>query len=71
MEIFFPNKKLKKLAADERKCYKELGERRAALFLRRIAEIYAADTLEDLRFYPGHYHELKEDRKGQWACDLD
>ena len=26
---------------------------------------------EDVRFLPGHYHELRGNRKGQWACDLD
>ena len=31
----------------------------------------AADTLEDVRYLPGNYHELTADRKGQWACDLD
>ena len=71
MEIYFPNKKLQKLIEDERRCHKELGDRRATLLQRRIAEMYIAETLEDLRFYPGHYHELKENRKGQWACDLD
>lgn len=30
-----------------------------------------ADTLEDVRYLPGHYHELTESRKEQWACDLD
>lgn len=26
---------------------------------------------EDVRNLPGHYHELRDDRKGQWSCDLD
>ena len=71
MDIFFQDKKLRQLADDERKCKKELGDRRAILFLRRISDMYTVESLEELRAYPGHYHELREDRKGQWACDLD
>ena len=71
MEIFFQTKKLKKLASEPRKCEKELGLKRATLFLERISALYHADTLEDVRYLPGRYHELKEGRKGQWACDLD
>ncbi|MBP3214182.1 MAG: type II toxin-antitoxin system RelE/ParE family toxin [Bacteroidaceae bacterium] len=71
MELIFQDKKLRKCAEDERRCKKELGERRGALFLKRIYDLYSADSLEDLRYYPGHYHELAGDRKGQWACDLD
>jgi proteic killer suppression protein len=30
-----------------------------------------ATTLEDVRNLAGKFHELKGDRKGEWACDLD
>lgn len=71
MDIFFQSKKLEKIASNPRKCLKELGKQRADLFLRRIQELHKAYTLEDVRYLPGHYHELVEERKGQWACDLD
>lgn len=71
MDILFGNRKLEKLANDPRKCKQEMGERRATLFLKRLADLRDADTLEDVRHLPGKYHELKETRKGQWACDLD
>ena len=71
MEIIFQNKKLEKIASDTRKCVKELGQTRAELFLKRLRDLYRADKLEDVRYLPGHYHELREDRKGQWGCDLD
>ena len=71
MEIEVQNKKLRKLAENERKCRKELGERRATLFLQRIDDLVNANTLEDVRYLPGNYHELSANRKGQWACDLD
>lgn len=71
MEIHFNDNKLQKLAEDERKCRKAMGDRRAELFLRRIDNLRNAETLEDVRFLPGHFHELVEDRKGEWGCDLD
>lgn len=71
MEISFGNKKLEKLANDYRRCQKEFGEKRARLYNKRLLDLHNAQTLEDVRYLPGHYHELKEDRKGQWACDLD
>ena len=48
-----------------------MGQRRAKLLLLRIGALSAAETLEDVRYLPGNFHELKADRKGQWACDLD
>ncbi len=71
MDITFQNKKLARQANDDKKCRKELGEQRASLYKQRLSQLSAAETLEDVRFLPGHYHELTGDRKGQWACDLD
>lgn len=71
MDISFRSRKLEKIASNPKKCLKELGKLRTELFLRRLQELYRAYTLEDVRFLPGHYHELTGDRKGQWACDLD
>lgn len=41
------------------------------MYLTRISDFVSADSLEDIRNLPRHYHELVENRKGQWACDLD
>ena len=71
MEIIFDDKRLAKLANDDRKMLKELGAVRAKLFRRRLTQLRAARTLEDVRNLSGNYHELTENRKGQWACDLD
>ena len=71
MDIKFAYKKLRKLANDPRRCKQEMGERRATLFLKRLTDLRDAETLEDVRHLPGRYHELKEARKGQWACDLE
>lgn len=71
MDITFSNNKLKKYAENESLCKKKLGEKKAKLYLARIADFESANSLEDVRYLPGHYHELVENRKGQWACDLD
>lgn len=71
VEITFKSGKLEKLANDLKKCQKEMGEIRSKLFNKRLGDLYNATTLEDVRHLPGHYHELNNDRKGQWACDLD
>ena len=71
MEIKFTDKKLEKLANDDRKMLKELGKARATILRRRLTQLEDARTLEDVRYLPGNYHELTQNRKGQWGCDLD
>jgi proteic killer suppression protein len=71
VNITFGNSKLEKLANHSSKCQKELGKIRAMLFMKRLDDLYNANSLEDVRYLPGHYHELTANRKGQWACDLD
>ena len=71
MNITFDKKKLEKYANNDRLAQKELGKRRADLFKERLDDLMAAQTLEDTRYLPGNFHELKANRKGQWACDLD
>lgn len=71
MVITFTDRKLQALANDDRKRVRELGAARAAKLQQRLDQLRAATTLEDLRFAAGRFHELREDRKGQWACDLD
>ena len=71
MNISFGNKDLKKYANDDRLASRKLGTKRAKVFKQRLDDLRAAETLEDVRHLPGHYHELKENRNGQWSCDLD
>ena len=71
VNITFADKKLQKLANDNRKMQKELGQVRAKILRKRLTQMQDATTLEDVRELPGKYHELTGDRKGQWACDLD
>jgi len=71
MNITFRTKKLEKLANNYRLCQKEFGKKRAELYHKRLQALSGAGTLEDTRNLPGNYHELVQNRKGQWACDLD
>jgi proteic killer suppression protein len=71
VEITFTHKKLEKIVNDDRKLVKEFGKLRADKIKLRLAQLRFATTLEDVRNLPGNYHELKNNRKGQWGCDLD
>jgi len=71
VEITFKNRRLEKLANDYNRSIRELGPKRAKLFIRRLNDLKLADNLEYVKNLPGKYHELVGDRKGQFACDLD
>jgi len=71
MGVSFRTKKLQKLANNSKHCKKKLGEPMAKKVRVRLDAIrLQAETLEDLRYMPGKFHELREDRKGQFACHL-
>ncbi|MBO6622430.1 MAG: type II toxin-antitoxin system RelE/ParE family toxin [Balneola sp.] len=71
MDINFVDKKLEKYANDDRLMFRKLGTLRATKFKQRLNDLSNATTLEDVRDLPGNYHELRENRKGEWACSLD
>ncbi|MEW6702016.1 MAG: type II toxin-antitoxin system RelE/ParE family toxin [Bacteroidota bacterium] len=67
----FCDKKLAKLVNDDRKLEQKMGKVRAEKIRLRLNQLHDAVTLEDVRYLAGNYHELTDNRKGQWACDLD
>lgn len=71
MKILFSNGELEKCAVDESFALKTMGKVRAKLYARRIQSLAAALSFADLKHYPGNFHELVGNRKGQWACNLD
>jgi len=71
MNITFKDKKLEKLVNDDIKLLKEFGKIRTKKMTKRLTSLRYANTLEDTRNLPGNFHELTENRKGQWACDID
>jgi len=71
MDISFASKKLAKLCNSQKEMRGKLGARGAEKLAQRLAELAAADTLEDMRHLPNaRCHELTADRKGQLAVDL-
>jgi len=71
MKITFKDKDLEKCALNAKYGLKKLGARRNATYLKRLGVLQNIDNLSQAKFYPGNFHELIGDRKGQWACDLD
>ncbi|MBI9060263.1 MAG: type II toxin-antitoxin system RelE/ParE family toxin [Labilibaculum sp.] len=71
MIITFTNKKLKKYANNHKLAIQKLGAKRAEIFQKRLDDLATAESFADLEFLPGRYHQLKENRKDQWSCDLD
>jgi len=71
MEIAFASRKMEKMCNSAKEMRAKLGDRDAGLLQRRLAEMKAADTLDELCKVPGaRCHELTGDRKGQLAVDL-
>jgi proteic killer suppression protein len=71
VNITFKNKKLEKLSNDFNASCKQLGWRRAELFFKRLNALRIVDCLDEIKVFPGRFHELSGNRKGQWSCDLD
>jgi toxin HigB-1 len=71
LEITFKDKILKKCANNLKLLKKTYGTKRAEYILQRLLDLQNVSNLEEVRNLPGHYHELKANRKGQWACNLD
>lgn len=71
MNITFTDKKIEELSNNDRKLQKEFGKLRAEKIKARLAQLSSATNLEEVRYLPGNFHELTNNRKGQWACDLD
>lgn len=71
MTIEFDTKKLEKTFADEKAIKRTYGNRAAAV-MRRLAELDAAETLEDMYAIPAaNCHELTgAERRGCFALDI-
>lgn len=71
MKVCFDNKDLELYATEARAALKALGKLRAKLYAKRLFSLRSALNFEALRQFPGNFHELVGNRKGQWACNLD
>jgi plasmid maintenance system killer protein len=70
VEISFANRKLQKLCESDKELRKAYGSDGAKKVRRRLSDLRAATTLEDMRNLPGRIHELEGGRDGQLAIDL-
>ena len=70
MEISFRTKRLRDDCNDNRRLEARYGRDMAKVIARRLDDLRAARTLEDLRNLPGRLHELRGDRAGQLSLDL-
>lgn len=71
MDIKFDNKKLENYANNDKQGVKGLGKLMHKKYKMRLDQLRASSSLQDVKNQPGKFHELTENRKGQWACDLD
>ncbi len=71
MNISFNTKKLAKIFNSRREIIKEYGEVRGKAIIGRMGVLLAANCLEDVPpVPPPRRHELRENRKGQFAVDI-
>lgn len=72
MDIKFKTKKLQKKYNNQKLLIRSHGKRQANLIRRRLDELLAVTSLNDLMLLPGpRCHELKGNRAGQFSVDLD
>ena len=71
MEINFQNHRFAQQCSQKKKLKKKHGQIRARKIMQRLGALGAANTLADMRYFPGRCHELKGDHAGQLALDLD
>ena len=70
LEVLFSDKKLQKICSDEKLLQREYGQN-ARKIQRRLFELHSVDNLSQISpLPPPRRHQLKGDRKGQYAVDV-
>ena len=71
MEVTYKTNKIKTVCTDAKVSDRTYGNEMSEKIQMRIAEIEAADTVEEMiKFHIGRCHSLTNNRKGQYAVDL-
>lgn len=71
MEVTFDDRGLGETCESEKALRRRCGVVRAKKIETRLKQLRAAATLADMRFLPGHCHELTGNLAGHLAMDLD
>ncbi len=72
MDIVFKNSGLKKTFNNHKQLIRKYGQKRASLIAQRMQQLMAMPDLSVAAGLPQlHCHQLKGDRKGELAVDLD
>lgn len=71
MDIDFRTERLERVCNDRSARVREWGERQAKILGRRLDDLRAAETLDDLRRLPGDCHAYKNRTDGTLTLDLD
>ena len=71
MKISFKDRRFAEQCNQQKLLRKKQGPNRARKISQRLAALQAADTLTDMKDFPGRCHELRGDHAGQLALDLD
>ena len=71
VDILFADSQLEKECNTEKRLVRRYGNERAGHIKRRLSQLRAANTLEDMRFLPqAKCHELHGDRAGQLSVTV-
>jgi proteic killer suppression protein len=71
LEIAFRTKRLQKLCNDSKFAVQRLGPKQAARLRRRLDDLKAVVTLDEMRNLPGRCHELTGNRSHTLSLDLE
>ncbi len=72
MKIYYKTRKLQKNCTIEKQMNRKFGTQTAKILGKRLAQLEAVDTFEDMRSIPGvKCHELSGNRAGQLAVHLN
>jgi proteic killer suppression protein len=71
VDVDFKTEKLRKQCNEDKEMVKVHGPCRAQKLRQRLDDLRAAPNLYIMRSLPGRCHELKGDKKGELAVDLD
>jgi proteic killer suppression protein len=69
--IDFQDRKFREECNNFKVLKKNQGEPRAKKIRRRLDDLTAVNSLEEMKSLPGDCHELKGNRRGQISLDLD